>query len=85
MKNFLTVGVLLFLLSCANPYAQFYQGIPDARIQPSYESINSELKIYRTDNVDLDAQALMRRGYSPIGHSSFNAASNSVTPNVIDS
>jgi hypothetical protein len=78
MKKLFLICVL-FLTSCANPYAQFYKGLPDARQRPDYEPIKSELQIYGTDNFDRDAQALIRRGYMPIGQASFNAASNSVT------
>ncbi|MGH8615058.1 MAG: PDZ domain-containing protein [Gammaproteobacteria bacterium] len=78
MKHVLLLG-LLFLASCANPYAQFYQGLPDARVKPFYEPMQAELQIYGSDNFDRDAQALIRRGYAQIGSSSFNAGSNAVS------
>ena len=78
MKKLLYIAVLL-LASCGNPYVQFYQGIPDARVRPGYERTQKALQIYRTDNLDRDVQELLRRGYSLIGLSCFNAASNSVS------
>lgn len=78
MRRLFAVCVLL-LAGCANPYAQFYRGIPDARLRPSYEVVQGDLQIYGTDNFDRDTQALMRRGYSPIGQASFNAAANQVS------
>jgi len=71
---------LLFLLaSCANPYAQFYQGMPDARQRRDYDPTEGELRIYSTTNFDQDRLALMRRGYIPVGQASFNAAANRVS------
>lgn len=78
MKKLCAV-LALFLISCANPYAQFYQGLPDARQRPDYEPVQGELQIYSTDNFERDRLALMRRGYMPIGHASFNAAANKVS------
>jgi len=78
MKRLLPV-LVLFLASCANPYSQFYQGTPDARLQPGYESVQASLQVYGTDNFDRDRLSLMRRGYMPVGNASFNAASNQVS------
>jgi membrane-associated protease RseP (regulator of RpoE activity) len=70
---------VLFLASCANPYAKFYQGLPDARYLAGYDAVKGGLQIYGTDDFDRDSPALIRRGYFPVGRASFNAASNSVT------
>lgn len=75
----LIVATLLVLASCANPYTQFYQGMPDARVSPNYESVQAELQIYGTDNFDRDTLALIRKGYAPVGQSSFSAGSNAVS------
>ena len=80
MKRVLLYTALFIMLAgCVNPYAQFYQGLPDARQRPDYDPVKSQLQIYRTDNFDRDALAMWRRGYAPVGQASFNAASNSVT------
>lgn len=60
-------------VACANPYARFYQGIPDARRMPNYVDTREALQLYRSDDFERDRLALMRRGYMPIGHASFNA------------
>jgi hypothetical protein len=78
MKKLCAVLALL-LVSCANPYAQFYRGLPDARHVPAYEPVPGDLQIYSTDNFEQDQLALMRRGYLPIGQAAFNAAANKVT------
>ncbi|TAH11238.1 MAG: PDZ domain-containing protein [Curvibacter sp.] len=66
------------LMSCANPYAQYYQGDLDARLVPNYDPIGASIQIYGTDDFDKDTRALFRKGYIAIGQSSFNAGSNSV-------
>lgn len=78
MRN-LIVAIALVLTSCANPYSKFYQGIPDARVSPYYEPVQAELKIYGTDDFDRDTLALVRKGYTPIGQSSFSAGSDAVS------
>jgi hypothetical protein len=71
--------LVLVVAGCANPYAKFYQGTPDARVSPYYVSSNEELKIFSTDDFTRDIKALIRKGYMPVGQSAFNAGSNSVT------
>lgn len=78
MRRLIVVGALV-LSACANPYAQYYQGLQDARTMPSYEQAQGDIQIYGTDNFDRDVPLLIRRGYQPIGRASFNAASNKVT------
>jgi hypothetical protein len=78
MRTIIAAAALV-LASCANPYAQFYQGIPDARVRQNYEPVQAELQIYGTDDFDRDTLALIRKGYAPIGNSSFSAGSNSVS------
>jgi hypothetical protein len=75
MKRLLVI-LTAVIAGCANPYAKFYQGTPDARVFPSYEQVQEDLKIYSTDNFDRDAMSLMQKGYSPIGQASFNAGAN---------
>jgi membrane-associated protease RseP (regulator of RpoE activity) len=74
MKKLFLVCILL-LTACANPYAQFYTGLPDARQRPDYEPVAGELTVYGTDNFDRDSLALIRRGYLPIGQAVFSAPS----------
>ncbi|WIM04713.1 MAG: PDZ domain-containing protein [Candidatus Nitricoxidivorans perseverans] len=69
----------LLLAACANPYSQFYRGIPDARVRPGYIATTEEVKIYSTSDFGRDRKALMQKGYMPVGDSSFNAGANTVT------
>jgi len=78
MRRFMLSFVLL-ISACSNPYSQFYRGMPDARVRPDYIPTTEALKIFSTDNFERDTKALMQKGYWPVGSSSFNAASNSVT------
>ncbi|MEK6806126.1 MAG: PDZ domain-containing protein [Pseudomonadota bacterium] len=71
--------VTVCLASCTNPYAKFYQGATDVQVQPYYDPLQAALEIYSTDDFERDTKALLRRGYSPIGESSFQAGSNSVS------
>lgn len=66
----------LLITSCANPYAEFYAGSPDARAFPGYISVRGPLRIIQTNNFRRDGLRLLRRGYVPIGQSSFNAPTN---------
>jgi hypothetical protein len=79
MKKLLLVILTFGLAGCINPYAQFYQGAPDARKIPGYEPSEGKLQIYRTDNFKRDIPALIRRGYQPIGHVSFNGPNRLIT------
>lgn len=66
-------AILPFLLAaCSNPYARFYKGMSDARMMPQYTPVDDDLRIYSTDNFERDIDALVRKGYLPIGQSSFN-------------
>jgi hypothetical protein len=79
MKKLIAFFSLLFVVSCANPFVQFYQGVPDARVLPSYEKVEADLQIYTSDNLDRDGQALIRKGYSPIGRATFNIGANQIS------
>lgn len=70
--------VALLVAACANPYQQFYKGVPDARISPSYVTDTTPLQIYSTNDFNRDGLELIRRGYWPVGQSSFNAGVNKV-------
>jgi PDZ domain len=78
MRKLLIVAVLL-LVSCANPYAQFYKGVPDARVLPQYDSSQTELQLYISNDLEEDKKTLMRKGFAPIGVSSFSGRSSSVS------
>lgn len=69
----------LFLASCANPYSEFYHGIRDVRTQPNYEAVEGEVLVYsiNDESLEREAEALIRRGYSAIGNTSFNGRSDS--------
>lgn len=75
----LAVLLALTLSACANPYSQFYRPTLDAKTMPSYIPASGPLKIYTTNDFPKDVDALMRKGYIPVGNASFNAASNKVT------
>lgn len=79
MKRLLALLSIMILTSCANPYAQFYRGQPDARTLVQYEPSAEPLKVYTTDNFDRDIRVLVTKGYFVIGNSSFNAGGNAVT------
>ena len=69
----------LLACSCVNPYSQYYNGTTDARKLPNYIPTDEALQIYGTDNFDRDTATLIRKGYSPIGQSSFSAGSGMVS------
>ena len=81
--RFISVALLAIatqcLPSCLNPYAQFYRGLDDARLERAYEPQSGEIQIYGTSDFDSDRRGLMRRGFMPIGQSSFNAAMGNVS------
>jgi hypothetical protein len=79
MKRFIQVLVAVALGGCANPYAQFYNQTVDAKSLPSYVPSSEPLKIYTTSDFPKDVDALIRKSYTPVGNSSFNAASNKVS------
>ncbi len=74
--------VLVLLLGvvggCANNFARFYQGMPDARIRPGYISSVEPVRIYSSEDLQKDVRALMSKGYIAVGQSSFNADASSV-------
>ncbi|HEU5047470.1 MAG TPA: PDZ domain-containing protein [Rickettsiales bacterium] len=76
-------GIVFFLLciltACANPYSQFYQGAPDARVNPYYEALSADIQVYPSNNFTHDIHALIRKGYFVIGYSAFEAPSASIT------
>lgn len=78
MKKSILILALL-VSACANPYFQFYKGRTDAQLQPDYIPSTEDLKIYSTNDFERDVKALMRKGFVPVGESSFNAGAASVT------
>jgi hypothetical protein len=75
------VGAFAFVLlaGCANPYEDFYHPTLDTKTLKSYVPSSAPLAIYTTNDFPKDVDALIRRGFTPIGNSSFNAASNQVS------
>jgi hypothetical protein len=67
------------LVACVNPYTKFYTGKPNGQDVPSYAPASGPLQIYTTSDLRADIQALERRGYAPIGESSFNANASNVS------
>lgn len=70
-------GVLL--AGCANPYAKFYQGAPDARANPRYVAPPGPVQVFALNDIERDRDNLMRRGYIQVGFSSFQAGSSNAT------
>ncbi len=73
------ITFFLVLAGCVNPYAKFYNGLPDARTTPTYLATNEPLKIYNTNDFDRDRKILIQKGYWPVGTSSFNAGADAVS------
>jgi hypothetical protein len=70
------IAILLALARAAswgNPYESTYRGAADARTLVGYAPGGDELKVYATDNLPRDLDALMARGYLPYGELSFGA------------
>jgi hypothetical protein len=74
----LSILILFGLAGCANPFSTYYKGESDAQQSRFYVPEEGKPIIYTTDNVDRDLLALVRRGYWPIGNSSFNIGRNAV-------
>lgn len=83
MKMLILITSMFFLTACANPYSKFYQGTRDARTLTAYVPTETEVLIYSTNDFDKDTDNLARKGYLPIGQSSFQAGSNSVSESQI--
>jgi hypothetical protein len=82
MKKQLLGFIILFALTlngCVNPYADFYQGATDAVSRSTYIARTGPIEIYASDNFERDVEQLTRRGFSFLGSSSFNGATDSVT------
>lgn len=72
-------AVVVGLAACMpNPYAKFYEGLPNARVREDYEPSSAPLQLFSSNDFDRDILELERRGYSVIGSSSFNASLNNV-------
>ena len=70
---------LLLLAGCANPYSKFYRPNANPYLAKAAIPSSAPLTIYSTNDFQRDVDALMRKGYTVIGRSAFNAASNSVS------
>lgn len=73
MKIVLAFALLAVQACMANPYAQFYEGAPDARALPGYEASSGAMQVFSTNDFERDIPALLKRGYEYVGRSSFNA------------
>jgi len=69
--------LVLALTGCANNWAKYYQGTPDARALPNYDASESVqgVRVYSTNDIAKDRLEMFRRGYVQIGASAFNAGS----------
>jgi hypothetical protein len=78
--RFALLAVAVLTSACAsNPYTQFYQGTPNARLRPDYQASASPLQIFSSSDFNRDVLELMRRGYGLVGQSSFNIGMNLVS------
>lgn len=82
------IGTLSIILSiiftgCAiSGYKSFYkpyianEQLKQAKLNPDYKFLekDEEPQVYSTKNFDIDSKKLRRKGYIPIGYSSFNGA-----------
>lgn len=73
MRLAFPILLALALSGCANPVAQFYQGMVDVRSKPAYDASDTTVRIFTTNDFERDRLELARRGYIPIGQSNFNA------------
>lgn len=72
-------ALALLLTACAtNPYASFYNGVPDARKEANYIPTSDQIRILQSTDIDKDTKQLMIKGYVPIGQSSFNSGDNRI-------
>src|SRR6266436_5457950 len=79
MRHLVILG-LVFLAGCANPYAQFYHSTADPNMLARSMIVSSApLVIYTTSDFPKDVDGLIRKGFVPIGNSSFNAGSAAVS------
>jgi C-terminal processing protease CtpA/Prc len=70
---------VLAISGCANPYAKFYQGIPDARALPAYDASDTSFRVYSTNDFNRDRINLMRQSYLEVGRASFTGPASNVT------
>lgn len=75
----LRAAAVVALMGCAsNPYAQFYQGAPDARLTPGVVTPTGGPAIYSSSDLDRDVREVSRRSFALVGQSAFNADMNRV-------
>lgn len=74
MKKIILIIVTLIISSCANHYEQFYKGKTDANTSQFYDNRVVGVKIIKSSNIDTDAKPIMKKGYIPIGSSSFTSS-----------
>jgi len=77
--NRLVLFAAVLLSGCANYFADYYRGMPDARLRPGYIASTEPLKVYSTNDFPRDVKALLQRGYVVIGQSTFNAGRKKVS------
>lgn len=73
MRLIISVFALLLTGCATNPYANFYNGVPDARKEANYVPTSDQIRIMQSTDIDKDTKQLMVKGYVPIGQSSFNS------------
>lgn len=78
-RSLCAAALCLAIAGCANPAAQFYQGLTDVKSHPRYDSSEAGVRIFVSDDLGRDERELFRRGYARFGQSFFNANSEAVT------
>ena len=63
LRRLVLVLLLGLVGGCANNFARFYQGMPDARVRPGYIPSADPVRIYSAEDLQKDVRALMAKGY----------------------
>src|SRR5690348_6334440 len=75
-------AIALVAGGCTNFFSKYYQGQPNARLVPGYDTTYSisedNIPIYSSNDIPADVQKLMTRGFMPFGESAFYAPDNKV-------
>jgi hypothetical protein len=73
----------VFLATCANPYHDFYRGVPlvppNARTMPGVIPQEGPLQIFSTTDMKRDVREMRRHGWGGIGWASFNSGGDGIT------
>jgi len=79
IKTILIIASSFLLAACANGYGQFYTSIlnPDGK-PPAHDAFTGDPQVVVSNDLKKDGEALVRKGYVPLGYSSFNGPTESI-------